>query len=182
MTGPPTPNPGKILLISTLGSGKTTLAELLARDYCIPFASIDACRVRYGDGTMDGEDCAYDHFLARCKKPGPCIIEFSGIGPHVRDVRDALIQSGTPVMVVWLVLPEIVCITRTKRRRKTIAFPYFPAPPESAVPAIHAAIEKAWKTLWSTEPGFRATRLEFSGTEPPDEVCSVVRSICGISG
>ena len=55
--------PQKILLIGTLGSGKTTLAELLARDTGFPYASIDVCRIRYGDGTVSGEDSALDHFL-----------------------------------------------------------------------------------------------------------------------
>jgi len=55
--------PQKVLLIGTLGSGKTTLAEYLARDTGFPYASIDGCRIRYGDGTVSGEDSAWDHFL-----------------------------------------------------------------------------------------------------------------------
>jgi GTPase SAR1 family protein len=171
---------GKILLIGTPGSGKTTLAEHLARDFSLPYVSIDECRILYSDGTIVGENCAWDHFLDQCTIPGPCILEFSGMGPHAREVRDALIQSAVPVRVVWLVLPEIICKTRAIQRRKTIPFPYPLAPIGHAIPAIHAAIEDIWETIWNTEPRFRAMRLEFSGTEHPDEVCSVVRRTCGL--
>jgi ATP-dependent protease HslVU (ClpYQ) ATPase subunit len=47
--------PRKILLIGTLGSGKTTVAQRLAQDAGFPYASIDGCRIRYGDGTVEGE-------------------------------------------------------------------------------------------------------------------------------
>jgi hypothetical protein len=74
--------PQKILLIGTMGSGKTTVAERLARDTGFLYASIDDCRVQYGDGTMAGEDLAWDHFLAICENPWPAVLEFSGCGPH----------------------------------------------------------------------------------------------------
>ncbi len=178
MTGNMNPNPGKVLLIGTLGSGKTTLAELLARAFFIPYASIDACRVRFGDGTMTGEDCAWEHFLKLCKMPGPYVLEFSGMGPHAREVRDTLVQSATPVLVIWLVLPADICRARARQRKKTVPFPYPLAPVEYAVPAIHAATGDAWDTIWNTEPRFRAERLEFSGTESAGEIYSVVRRIC----
>jgi deoxyadenosine/deoxycytidine kinase len=37
--------PRKILIIGTLGSGKTTVAQRLARDTGFPYASIDDCRI-----------------------------------------------------------------------------------------------------------------------------------------
>ena len=71
--------PQKILIIGTLGSGKTTIAELLAQDTGFPYASIDDCRIRYGDGTISGEERAGDHFLALCSASTPGILEFSGM-------------------------------------------------------------------------------------------------------
>ena len=70
--------PGKILIVGTMGSGKTMVAERLARETGSRYASIDACRVRYGDGTLAGEDAAWDHFLAACAAPTPAVLEFSG--------------------------------------------------------------------------------------------------------
>ena len=82
--------PPKILLIGTLGSGKTTIAQRLARDTGLPYESIDDCRIRYGDGTVDGEDRAWENFLAACREPAPGILEFSGMGPHAENVREDL--------------------------------------------------------------------------------------------
>ncbi len=68
--------PRKILLIGTLGSNKTTIAQQLARDTGFPYESIDGCRIRYSDGTVEGEERAWEQFLAECRKPAPGILEF----------------------------------------------------------------------------------------------------------
>jgi hypothetical protein len=167
--------PKKILLIGTLGSGKTTLAELLSRDTGFPYASIDECRIRFGDGTMSGEERARDHFLQDCSRPAPGILEFSGVGPHADDVRNALIDSAMPVLVIWLVLPLDTCITRAMQRQKNIPAPYPWGPVESSVPALHASIEFLWDAVWSREPGFHATKQEFQSTTSVDEMYAVIR-------
>ena len=83
-----------------------------------------------------GEDCAWEHFLKLCKMPGPYVLEFSGMGPHAREVRDTLIirnpRSG-----------HMACAPRGRMQsagpaaEKTVPFPYPLAPVEYAVPAIH---------------------------------------------
>ena len=171
-------SPRKILFIGTLGSGKTTLAEYLARDTGFPYASIDACRVRYSNSTVEGEDCAWDHFLEICGRPAPGILEFSGMGPHVDEVRDALHGSGIPGTVIWLVLPLDTCITRAMQRKKNIPAPYQWAPIEYAVPAIHDAIEYSWERTWCREDGFHVIRQEFSETASVAEIYTVIREIC----
>jgi hypothetical protein len=170
--------PQKILLIGTLGSGKTTLAKLLSRDTGFSYASIDESRIRFGDGTMSGEERARDHFLEACSRPAPGILEFSGVGPHAEDVRNALIDSTMPVSMIWLVLPLDTCITRALQRQKNIPAPYPWGPVESSVPAIHASIEFLWDTIWSREPGFHATRQEFLSTTSVAEMYSLIRKIC----
>jgi shikimate kinase len=170
--------PQKILVIGTLGAGKTTLAESLARDTGFPYDSIDDCRIRYGDGTVSGEESAWDHFLEVCGRSEPGILEFSGGGPHVDEVRKSLLCSTIPVSVIWLVLPLDTCITRALGRQKNIPAPFQWAPVEHFVPAIHYSIESAWDSIWSREPGFRATRQVFPGTTSGDEIYSVIRQIC----
>jgi hypothetical protein len=172
-------SPKKILIIGTMGSGKTTVAQHLARDAGFMFVSIDACRIRYGDGTVSGEDSAWDHFLALCQKPSPAILEFSGCGPHVDEVRDALLRSRIPVTVIWLVLPLGACTIRAMQRKKNIPAPYLWAPIIDAVPAIHDAVEYSWERTWSREPSFQALRQEFSGTTSIARMYSaVIRKIC----
>lgn len=172
----------KILFIGTLGSGKTTLAEYLVRDTGFSYASIDECRLRYADGTAEGEERAWDHFLVPCSSRAGTVLEFSGIGPHAMEVRDSLRESFVAVTVIWPVLPLEICIMRAQNRQKVIPFPYPLAPVDQAVPAIHDAVAVAWETLWTKEPRFHAERLEFSGTEPPARVYSRVRRACRIPG
>lgn len=171
-------SPRKILFIGTLGSGKTTLAEYLARDTGFPYASIDDCRVRYSNSTVEGEDSAWDHFLEICGRPAPGILEFSGMGPHVGEVRENLLCSTIPVLVIWLVLPLDTCITRALQRQKDIPSPFPWGPVGYSVPAIHESIECAWDGVWSREPGFHAIRQEFSGTTSAARMYSVIRKIC----
>jgi len=171
-------SPRKILLIGTLGSGKTTLAEYLARDTGFPYGSIDECRTRYSNSTVEGEDCAWDHFLELCSRPAPGILEFSGGGPHVDEVRKNLLDSTIPVSVIWLMLPLDTCVTRALKRQKNIPWPFPWGPVEYSVPAIHDSIEFAWECVWSGEPGFHAMRQEFGSSVSVGEMYSVVREIC----
>ena len=171
-------SPQKILVIGTLGSGKTTLAKYLKRDTGFPYASIDECRIRFGDGTVSGEDCVWDHFLEICGRPAPAILEFSGGGPHVDEVRKTLLCSTIPVSVIWLVLPLDTCITRALQRQKNIPAPFLWGPIEYSVPAIHDSIDYAWDSIWSREPGFHATRQVFKGTTSVVDMYSVIREIC----
>jgi len=168
-------SPRKILIIGTLGSGKTTLAEYLARDTGYPYASIDTCRIHYGDGTVSGEERAWENFLAICRKPAPGILEFCGMGPHVEEVRDNLLCSTIPVSVIWLVLPLDTCIARALQRQKDIPSPFPWGPVGYSVPAIHDSIEGAWDSVWSREPGFHATRQVFRSTTSVAEMYSVIK-------
>jgi hypothetical protein len=177
-TKKPVITPRKILLIGTLGSGKTTLAEHLAQDTGFPYASIDESRIRYGDGTVEGEDLAWDHFLEDCSRPAPGILEFSGMGPHAEEVRDNLIDSAIPVSVIWVVLPLETCITRALQRQKNIPAPYSWGPIEYSVPAIHDSIGFAWDSIWSREPGFYATRQVFRSTHSVADMYAIIREIC----
>ena len=170
--------PRKILLIGTLGSGKTMVAQRLSRDTGLPYESIDDCRIRYGDGTVDGEDRAWENFLAACREPAPGILEFSGMGPHAEEVRENLLCSGIPVSLIWLVLPLEICIARALQRHKKIPSPFPWAPVTYSVPLIHDEIGFSWEFTWSRESRFHATRLEFFGTDSVDEMYAAIRGIC----
>jgi hypothetical protein len=168
----------KILLIGTLGSGKTTIAELLTQDTGFPYTSIDDCRVKYGDDSIEGEERAWEKFLAICHEPAPGILEFCGMGPYVEEVRDNLLCSTFPVSVIWLVLPLDTCIARASQRQKTIPYPFPWAPVENSVPLIHDGIDFAWEIVWSGKPAFHAVRQQFPGTASVDEMYSAIREIC----
>jgi hypothetical protein len=160
----------KILIIGTLGAGKTTLARALSQETGYPYASIDDCRIRYSDGTTDGEDAAWRSFLRACRDPSSGILEFSGGGPHVSEVRDALLSSGIAVSVIWIDISHDLCIERASKRENVIPAPFVWAPIEYSVVAIHSGIETAWERVWNAEPGFCARRMVFSRDTPSSEI------------
>lgn len=166
----------KILIIGTLGSGKTTLALALSQETGYPYTSIDDCRIRYSDGTSDGEDAAWHYFLMACRDPSPGILEFSGGGPHADEVHDALLSSGIPVAVIWIDMPHDLCIERASKREIVIPAPFVWAPIEYSVPAIHSGIEIDWERVWSAEPEFSARRMVFYGDIPSSEIFQMVLS------
>lgn len=168
----------KILLIGTLGAGKTTVALDLAKKTGYPYTSIDECRIQYSDSTVHGEDSAWWHFLAACADPAPGILEFSGGGPHVCEVREALLDSGLPVAIIWLDLSLDTCIKRASLRQNNVPAPFPWGPIDTSARAIYSGIEGAWNTLWCAEPRFHATRMRFRGNTPyPEMYARVVTAL-----
>ncbi len=166
----------KILIIGTLGAGKTTLARALSDETGHLYTSIDGCRITYSDGTIVGEETAWDYFLEACSDPSPAILEFSGMGPYACLVRDALLSSKLPVAIIWIDVPHDLCIERATKREKIIPAPYVWAPIDYSVPAIHSGIEIAWEEVWSVEPSFHARRMTFSHDALSSEVYARVES------
>ncbi len=166
----------KILIIGTLGAGKTTLARALSHEIGHPYTSIDDCRIGYSDGTIDGEETAWRYFLKVCSDPSPAILEFSGMGSYACLVRDALLSSKMPVAIIWIDVPHDLCIDRATKREIIIPAPYVWAPIDYSVPAIQSGIEIAWEEIWSAKPSFHARRMTFSRDALSSEVYTRVES------
>jgi len=166
--------PKKILIIGTLGSGKTTVALDLSKKTGYPYFSIDECRIKYSDSTVHGEDCAWEHFLRICGNPTQGILEFSGGGPHVEEVCEALLSSGVSVSVIWLDLPLETCIERASCRQNNVPTPFPWGPIDTSVPAIYSGIEFAWNTVWSNEPLFHVIRMKFQSSTSYSEVYAAI--------
>lgn len=166
----------KVLIIGTLGAGKTTLAQALSQEIGYPYVSIDDCRIRYSDGTIEGEDAAWQNFLMACCDPSPGILEFSGGGPHVYEVRDSLHCSGMNILIIWIDMPHDLCIKRASKRSVVIPAPFVWADIDFSVPAIHSSIIVAWERVWSTEPDFCAWRMVFSQDISSHEIYQMVLS------
>ncbi|GAA5261793.1 AAA family ATPase [Methanocalculus sp. MC3] len=166
----------KILIIGTLGAGKTTLARTLSDETGLPYIPIDGCRIRYSDGTIVGEETAWHYFLEACSDPSPAILEFSGMGPYACQVRDALLYSKLPVAIIWIDCLHDLCIDRATKREITIPAPFKWAPISYSVPAIHSGIEIAWEEMWTKEPSFHVMRMALSHDLLPSEVYQRVAS------
>src|SRR5665648_556650 len=150
----------KILIIGTLGAGKTTFAEYISKRMGIPYIGIDDCRRQVGDGTFAGEYRAWTMFIDVCSTPAASILEFSGGGPHVCAVQDALVQSGMPVYVIWLDLALDICIQRAYSRTQEVPAPYVWGEISKSTPQIHREVERAWMNEWAMMPEIHLLRLE----------------------
>lgn len=165
----------KILLIGTLGSGKTTIARLSSNATGFGMTSIDDCRERFGDGTVTGEYRAWTCFIGACNDRKPAILEFSGGGPHVYAVRQALLQSGVPIHVIWLDPPLETCIKRASNRAKEVPTPYPWGPIDESATMIYQGIVSAWDGVWTERPEINAVRMKLKGTERAAEVFKMIQ-------
>ncbi|MGV1717910.1 nucleotidyltransferase domain-containing protein [Vibrio furnissii] len=70
-----------IYIFGNLNSGKTTLSQQIQRRLPeFPYLSLDEYRIRFGDGTEQGEQLACEYFLAAVKQQENAIVEFTGYG------------------------------------------------------------------------------------------------------
>lgn len=152
----------KIMIIGTLGAGKTTFSEYVSKKMEIPFTGIDDCRRQFGDGTFAGEYLAWARFIDVCSAPEASILEFSGGGPHVYAVRGALLQSDMPVYVIWLDPVLDVCIQRASGRAQDVPAPYIWGGISNSTPQIHKGVERAWMNEWVMRSEFHLFRLEMA--------------------
>ena len=166
----------KVLIIGTLGAGKTTLAQALSQKTRYPYVSIDDCRIRYSDGTFEGEDAAWQYFLKACSDPSPGILEFSGGGPHVCEVSVSLLLSKMSILIIWIDMPHDLCIERASKRNIIIPAPFIWDEIDKSVPAIHSGILIAWERIWTAEPDFCTRRMVFSRDVSSHEVCQMIWS------
>ncbi|MBF4395692.1 hypothetical protein EAY12_20700, partial [Vibrio anguillarum] len=70
-----------IYIFGNLNSGKTMLSkQMQGRLPEFTYLSLDEYRIRFGDGTEQGEQLACEHFLAAVKQQENAIVEFTGYG------------------------------------------------------------------------------------------------------
>ena len=172
--------PTKILIIGTMGSGKTTVTQIISQKTGFPCHSIDQCRREYGDGTVSGEYLAQTSFMKACSSAIGTVLEFSGCGDHYEWVGTALSESQIPVYVVWLDVPLSLCRRRIQNRENQVPFPIPWGDPVQSVFVMNLAIEETWKTFWSQKETFHPSRLFFDEHHSPegiaDTIITLVRS------
>lgn len=80
-----------IYIFGNLNSGKTTLSkQIQGRLPEFIYLSLDVYRIRFGDGTEQGEQLASEHFLAAIKQQENAIVEFTGYGQTASLLTDQL--------------------------------------------------------------------------------------------
>ena len=176
---PPIKKGPKILIIGTLGAGKTTFAEYVSKRMGIPFTGIDDCRRQLGDETFAGEYRAWARFIEVCSTPEASILEFSGGGPHVYAVRSALVQSGMPIYVIWLEPALDICIRRASGRTQDVPAPYIWGDIDTSTPQIHIGVERAWMNEWAINPEIHSLHLEMVSEMTLDEQFNSLMDLIG---
>ena len=176
---PPIKKGPKIMIIGTLGAGKTMFAEYTSKKMEIPFTGIDDCRRQLGDGTFAGEYRAWARFIEICSAPEASILEFSGGGPHVYAVRSALVQSGMPIYVIWLNPALDICIQRASNRIQDVPAPYIWGNISTSTPQIHRGVGRAWMNEWTMRPEIHSLRLEMVSEMTLDEQFNSLMDLIG---
>lgn len=159
----------KILVIGTLGAGKTAFSKYISSRMGLPYTGIDDCRRLYGDGTFTGEYRAWMEFIKVCGMPGGSVLEFSGGGPHVYAVRGALLHSGMPVYVVWLDPPLNVCIQRASARVQEVPAPYVWGDVNDSTVLIYKEVKRSWEREWTTNSEIHYLHLRMVSEKSLDE-------------
>jgi len=113
-----------LVLVGAPGAGKSTLAEWLRTHEGLRFVSIDNERSVHGDGCSAGEMRAWASFLNQIELGSCNGVEFSGSGPFVSHVQQAIKNSKRAYRVVWIETPSEVCIARIQKRHTMIPYPF----------------------------------------------------------
>lgn len=163
-------NGPKILIIGTLGAGKTTIAKMMAEHMGLPFVSIDRFRQLCGDGTVAGEYEAWKKFMEMCERPEGTVLEFSGAGPHTYAISEALLNSGMHVILIRLDTPPEIGIRRIKDRTSKVPTPFPWGDPHKSGNYIYKAIEKTWSEIWTAKEEIHTSMFENDGTKSIERI------------
>ncbi|EHQ36140.1 shikimate kinase [Methanoplanus limicola] len=167
----------KILLIGTLGAGKTTISDVLSERLSLPYYSLDNFRLENIDNSYSGEYFAQYRFIEKCNNKESLILEFSGSGIHAENIYNALLQSGAEISVFWIDTPISVCNKRAKLRKNAVPAPYQWGDIEESIISIYSNIELRWDFLRRHFYDFYFSRIMPAENENPDYVAKKITDL-----
>ena len=80
----------KIFFIGAVCSGKTTVAKILKNVFGFVYLAIDDYRVKFGDGSLEGEKLAYQHFIQdvnSIESELPIVVECTGLSQYFEELE-----------------------------------------------------------------------------------------------
>lgn len=145
----------KIILIGTIGVGKTTVGRWLVHELGLDFYSIDDLRREFSDGSVAGEYLAYSELIRHIQGDNPCILEFSGCGIHKHTIRYALSIYKQRHVIIHILLDEKKIRERLNQRLIEIPYP-FPSSIDSLIEPCIKEIEEdlkasSWENDYTTQ-------------------------------
>lgn len=130
----------RIFVFGNINAGKThivlKLKDSIWKSY--PLFSIDLHRMQYGDGTIQGELHAQEHFVEDVYNCKDCIVECTGLGPLGHKLHDKLDIKND--IVIYVNTIKEVCIHRL-RYKDLSAVPYPPVDEDITDTIIRCAQE-----------------------------------------
>ena len=130
-----------LLLIGAPGSGKTTLAQAIHDRIGLRVGSIDDERAIHGDGSTAGEMRAWASFLGQIEQGACDVVEFSGSGPLVWHLKQAIRNATRAFRVAWIQSPLEVCLARVQARDTRVPYPFRAVTPMETTRELHARLE-----------------------------------------
>jgi adenylate kinase family enzyme len=121
----------KILITGNMGAGKSYLIqEIKKKRPALTCYSVDTFRKQLGDGSVEKDIIARNHFLRAIQQPGTMLMECMGLGDLGLEVRDVLRRERETLQVLLLKVPLEQCLSRLANRNWDVPYP---GTPESGV-------------------------------------------------
>jgi len=140
----------RIFVFGNINSGKSHLGKLLSKRYDqYNELKIDEFRVRYGDGTKEGDILAQNKFIDAVLSSTNAIIECTGYGPLGKKLSAQILNRND--IILFVSTPARICIDRIKDKDfSRIPYPKFEESLEQTINRCdrefeNGAIQDLWK-------------------------------------
>ncbi len=143
-----------ILIIGNISSGKSYLIDnkLIHLKYFADYhiIKIDNYRKIYGDGTFAGEYLSLSYFFKDIENDNGSIIEFTGAGPNKHAVKQILLDSQYPTIVLYLCTELDKCIRQSQNKIWDTPYPW-KINPLNIMSSVSEELENDWNvSFWNT--------------------------------
>ena len=126
-----------IILNGNIGSGKSTVANILSGITNIPIHAIDDYRIKYSDGTINGENYVWMRFLNETRNIPIFIFDSTGISKKVPEIA-----KNKEIFNLFIDTNEKMCLKRFILNERNIPYPYHYSTTEESISNMHVILHR----------------------------------------